>query len=192
MKKVFYLFASLILLSLPAKAALISLIPSDTDVFTGEYFDVVVQITDLQPGEVVTLFDISLLFDPAVFNLTGSTFGPGLGGGGIDSFQDNTGNIFYEFSFLDEVTLISLQGSGFTLFTLNFQALTTSFASVIDLEINPFGLLNYDQQDIAAQVSAATISIEQRTQTVSAPSSLPLLLLALAGMLNRRRTRCNC
>ncbi|MBU1311624.1 MAG: hypothetical protein KKE30_19045 [Gammaproteobacteria bacterium] len=188
MKKVFYLFASLILLSLPAKAALISLIPSDSDVFTGEYFDVAVQITDLQPGEVVTLFDISVVFDPAAIMLTGGIFGSGLGGVS-DSSQDNTGNNFYEFSFLDDVSLTQLQSSPFTLFTLNFQALVPSSATVIGIEINPVGLLNYAQEDIAAEIAVATISIEQRAQTVSAPSSMPLLLLALSGLLGRRRTR---
>ena len=142
----------------PAKAAFISLIPSDSDVFTGEFFDVEVWITDLQPDEVVFIMDLTALFDPAVLNLIGSSFGSGLGGV-TDSYQEHSGNSLYEYSFLDDVSLKALQGPAFTLFTLNFQAIAPSLNSVISLENNPFGLLNYELLGIETEIAFASINI---------------------------------
>ena len=183
------LFAALLLSSLPSAAALISLIPSEHDVVSGETFNLDVQISGLLPDQVVQLFDIQLLFDPAIFGLTSSVFGSGLGEG-IDSYQEHSGLNFYEYSLLWDDELKLLQGSGFTLLTLTFNALAPVTDGSISLAINAFGLLDFNQELIDADVAAAQLSVRAPLQTIASPSTASLLVLMLCIVaVGRRRTR---
>ena len=67
----------------PSSAVSLNFSPSTTTFNVGDSFDVAVVISDLYAAdssrEIVSAFDLDVLYDPAVLNATGVTFGTSLG-----------------------------------------------------------------------------------------------------------------
>lgn len=185
MKKVSTLVAfSLFLLSIQANAALVTLQPSAASVNLNGSFTVDVIVSDLAPGEELALFDLDMVFDNTVFDLTNVAFGSSLGGP-LDSDQDAGTfgpNNAFEQSFLDVVDLQALQVAAFQILTLSFDAIGVSPGSVLTLDILPFGFLDFDGIELVTDVVPATVVVVQPPVNVSEPATLAAMLVGLFGM----------
>lgn len=186
MKKLITLFTTLaVFLCFNAQAALITLTPSSNLITLGDSFTVDVTVSDLAPGEELALFDIDTTFDPAVVDLTSVAFGSALGGP-LDSLQlDFLPNVF-ENSFLSELALQGLQGAPFTIFTLSFDTLATSAASVISASVNNLGFLDFIGNEIDVSVESTTVAIIEPPVSIPETGTLFLLLTGLCALLRRR------
>lgn len=185
----YMLFGLFLVCSMPSQAALITIIPSNTQVFVGQTISFQIQLSELAPGEVLALFDFTFLIDETFFSLQSVLFGQALGGPG-DSEQYIDGLAFFESSYLTDVDLLVKQVGSFTLLTLNFKTMMPGMDQLVLLSINPFGLLNYDFLEIDAQIRSTSVSILTRPTSVPTPATLSMMLLALLLLyLTRRRTR---
>ena len=122
----------------PSSAAILNFSPSTTTVNVGDTFDVDVVISGLMAdGEIVSAFDLDVLYDPTVLNATGVAFGLSLGDESFfEVFNDvifSSGRIdFSAVSFLSDTELLGLQpDDSFTLATLSFDAIGAGFSSLM-------------------------------------------------------------
>ena len=143
MGRAFYVLTiALLSASSVAQAATLGFAPSAGSVSVGSSLAVDVVISDLGDSAAPSLgaFDLDVLFDPALFGLTGVAFGdPDLGDqldlfdmGSLSGYDDSlpgTVNVF-EISFDLPEDLDGLQAGGFTLFTLTFDALAEGTSSL--------------------------------------------------------------
>ncbi len=129
MKKVFWIIALLFIFApLQATAISLSFDPVSTEILAGETLAVNINISGLGDGAPPSLgaYSMNIDFDSAILSFVDITFSNALGD--IDlweaiSFVDDSlpGSIYIdEVSFLFDWELDALQGSGFTLATLEF------------------------------------------------------------------------
>lgn len=185
-----------------ADAVMIDFAPASAPIALGDSFAVDVVVSGLlhvPGGEVVSAFDLDVLYDGTVLAASGFRFGDGLGLSGVDAFTSvsgTTGRIdFASVSLLDAIALFARQGTdslvlGQLLFdtvgighsALTFDALVAP--GILLVGTDPFGALPIDsfgegRIDVFGPVS------------VNEPGTPGTLCLALAGAglvaMSRRR-----
>lgn len=183
----YMLFGLFLVCSMPSKAALITITPSNTEVYVGELLTFQIQLSDLAPGEVLALFDLKLLIDENIFSLQSVLFGNALGGT-ENSDQYIYDLNFFENSYLTDFDLSVIQSTSFTLLSLNLKALIPAMDTLVSLSVNPFGLLNYEFLDIDAEIRSTSVSVLARPTSVPEPRTLSILTLVCTALFfaNRR------
>ena len=168
----------------PVHAIAIEFQPADTTVGVGATFDVDVVVSGLEDGidEIVSSFDLSVIFDAAVVAATNVTFGALLGDPlSIQGDLLGPGRAtFSELSLLSDAALAALQPDSFTLATLTFEALAPGFTT---LEFDPVtapGILLVGRDAAVLQLE----SVGAGSVTVVAVSEPHGLLLLAMGLLS--------
>lgn len=192
LRKVFSGLAAATLLcgSLSANAIMISVAPSMQTVSVGDSLFVDVVISDLGAGAAPTIgaFDIDVMFDTGVLDLTSVVFGTGLDVLGLGSLQGVIGtgpiNVF-EVSLDNPGDLRALQADSFTLFTMNFDALAAGMSG-IDLMVNDLSSAG-GRSFPRVGVASGEVSVE-RAQDMPEPATMLLFGLGLAGLGFARRS----
>lgn len=180
--------------ALPAQALTVSLNPSATSVAVGGSVSVDVVISGLTAaGEIVSAYDIDILFNASVLTATGAsndgtpwnapTDDPGF------LYDISTpGQVFISLlSFLDDATLDGIQNSdSITLATLTFEGAANGSTNVF-FGANPDFQRNVIGRDFAtldAGFGSTCIAVGTGScNRVPEPATLALVALALTGML---------
>lgn len=190
-----------------AQAAVLTLGTSASSVAVGGSFDVRLGISGLSnaAGDSLSAFDMDLLYNPAVFQLTGYHFldtatarnqldlpesgvlpfdGAALAYAGVIDAYGVSGN--------SDLVLDADQASGFTFLTLTFQALGNQVLSDISLVLNDPNLLFLDSQygDLSVSYANTAVMVNVTGATVSEPATLALSALGL-GLMLMMRSRCS-
>ena len=129
--------ASLLALALPTAstaAAILQLEPTPQSKNIGDIVTFQLVISNLDASDEVARFEVDISFDSSLLAPLASTLGVGLGTGPDqfvieNSFSGGVANIS-QMSFLTELALQGLQGGGFTLATLTFQAVANGFSNL--------------------------------------------------------------
>lgn len=167
-----------------ASAVPIRFEPGAATVAVGDAFLVDVVVFGLA-GEIVSAYDLDVLYDPGILAATGVIFTPLLGDPSLfQVFNDFDLSVpgtvdFAQLSLLPDADLLALQAAGtFTLATIAFDAST---AGVSTLEI-VFDALN-DVKGLNGAILPTTASpgaVTVQPLAVSEPSALWLMLVSLA------------
>lgn len=195
-------FLSLVLLlglSFQAQAVVISFVPSDSSVGLGGSAAVDLVVSDLG-DDILTGFDVSVLFDDALLVFESFEFGTDCGGFscldvfGLGSFQDVTdwgfGEIeVFELSFDLDADLMAFQPDDFVLGTFTFTGLEIG-VSVLDIFVWELAgeyvfdpILGFDvASSLDADLQAGSIQVPE-------PGTLLLLMSGLLGMAMYRRNK---
>jgi len=120
-----------------ASAATISLAPSSASVLIGDAFTLDIVISDLG-GEIVSAYDLDVLYDSTALIATGVSFGPLLGDESLfevlNAYDLSTSGIvdLAQLSLLSDAELQTLQGpsGSFVLATLAFTAIDAGVTTV--------------------------------------------------------------
>jgi len=175
-----------------ASAAYIEFTPATTEVFAGDAFGVGITIGGLTESEIVSGFDLTALYDPAILGATGFVFSDLLGGPGDTPFRNfapgaGSANVF-NLSFLPDDALFALQGSSVLLGTLQFTALAAgtailSFAPLLAGDVSGAGCLaSIDCALGIERLSTASVLVRERVVDVPEPGALGLLLVGLLAL----------
>lgn len=203
----FLLFGSLLSVG-SASAISIDFSPESETVYIGDSFGVDVVISDLYATdtsrEIVSAFDLDVIYDASVLTATGVTFGSSLGlnpsTDPFDFFSDawitevlTPGRLdFAESSWLSNSDLLDLQpNDSFVLATLNFVSIAEGFSSLI---FDPVGYPGIDIKgydpfspfDMSQSTGAGQVSVLRSTQ-VPVPATLFLLIVGLFGLVSCNR-----
>jgi len=175
----------------PSSAVSLNFSPSTTTVNVGDSFDIAVVISDLYAAdnsrEIVSAFDLDVLYDPAVLNATGITFGLSLGDEFFfEVFNDaifSPGRIdFAALSLLDVADLLVLQpDDSFTLATLSFDAIGLGISSLTfdPVEFPGVDVKGYDPFtpfDLSASTGQGSVTV------VPVPGALILMISGLLSL----------
>jgi hypothetical protein len=153
----------------------------------GDTFSVAVLVNGLDP-EIVSAFDLDVVFDPALLEATDVVFGSSLGGSAdsASGFVLAPGRIdLFELSFLFDEPLAARQGQSVPLATLEFTARGLGVATLaFDAETQP-GIDVKGLEALRLQfetVGTAAVRIDERTAQVTEPGTLGLGVLGLLAM----------
>jgi hypothetical protein len=178
----------------PAEAAFVTLTPSSGTIQVGGSFDLDVVVSELPDGEIVSAFDLDLLFDPGLLSFSGLSFGPGFGSADdiVADALDLAGVIdFFLFSFLLDDELFALQeGGSVRLATLTFTAVAAGIASLAIDGLDDFLLIGgRDGSPLSiTEFGTARVVVEAASATVPEPGSLALMAFGVGlGLFGRRR-----
>ena len=137
-------------------------------------------------AQIVSSYDISLSYDPAVVNALTVTFGDSLGGP-ADSFSGFDLSVagaigLFEVSFVSDLALAALQGDVVTLASLSFSGVGIGTSSVQFGSVLVTGLADSSgiPTVLTPDLGGARIIVEQGA--VPEPGSLLLLLLGLSAL----------
>jgi hypothetical protein len=187
--------------ALPAQALLVSLNPSATTVAVGGSVTVDVVISGLSAaGDIVSAYDLDILFDPSVLTATAATNDPSpwqevpTDDPGFFSDLSTPGQAFISLlSFLDDATLDSIQNSdSIVLATLTFQGVADGSTSIFFGASPAFArnVIGFDAETLAADFGSTCISVGTGScNQVPEPATYGLVALALAGMVPALRRR---
>lgn len=159
--------------------------PSQT-VEVGQLVTVDLLITGLDATgepEIVSAFDLEVRYDPAILELTGVTFGPGLSTGTVASLQDyaSTPGVIdlAEVSFLTDAELAATQPGSFILATLAFtvkakgiSALTFVFDHVNDVKGVEAQMLMVEARNGSVTAALPTLTVRIDIKPGSFPNSI--------------------
>lgn len=190
------------LLSAPAQAVLISFDPVTSTVFEGGTVDVGIRVSGLEDGqdEIVSAFDLDVLFDAAIVMATGFTFGAELGSD-LDSFFDHvfdnnvaTGGLadLWQVSLLSSELLAATQGASVLLGQLHFAAVGVGQSSLAFGEDPLFGrnVVGRDPfSSLPVTAALGAVTVLARPVNVPEPATLALLGPALLALFAARRRR---
>jgi hypothetical protein len=122
--------------------------------------------------DIVSAFDLDVRYDPAILELTGVTFGPGLSTGTVASLQDyaSTPGVIdlAEVSFLTDAELAATQPGSFILATLAFTARAKGTSALTFV---------FDHVNDVKGVEAQMLMVEARNGSVTA--ALPTLTVRI-------------
>ena len=194
------IFLLMLLLSSPATAVIISFSPSSDSVNINAVFDIDIVISDLYAAdssrEIVSAFDLDILYDSALLNATAVTFGSLLGDPDFLSFETITDSVLspgridlFELSLLTNADLLALQpNDSFTLATLSFKALAVgSSLLTFDPLVSPG--INVTGYDPLSPFALDNTAGQARVNVVAAaePGILFLFLTGLLGLTGASR-----
>lgn len=176
-----------------ASAAYIEFTPATTEVFAGDAFGVGITIGGLTESEIVSGFDLTALYDPAILGATGFVFSNLLGVPDFDTFTATLAELgslnVFNVSFLFDDELLALQQGGSVLLgTLQFTALAVgttllSFAPLLAGDVSGAGcLLSIDCALGIERLSTASVLVRERVVDVPEPGALGLLLVGLLAL----------
>jgi hypothetical protein len=181
-----------------AHAISIQLQPVDTTALVGDVFSIDVFVSGLasgEGGEIVSAFDLDVLYDPAILNATSIAFGAGLGLADVDTFTGQlltAGRIdFSNVSLLLNDELDLLQGDSILLASLSFSAIGAgasllSFDTFASPGINVVGRDPFTSLPIDF-AGTALVTVNERPVGVPEPGTLLLFALGLFGAGAARR-----
>lgn len=183
----------------PASAAVIvTFAPSTSQINVGESVSVAMTISGLG-AEILSAFDINMLFDSTVIVNTAVTHDVALQWGPASVFGPsvfNTGNTeVIDYTFDDDATVAASQADSFSVLTFRFLGLADG-VSTISLGLDPDFERNFvglDALSLDVEVGSACIAVGTGScAQVPEPSSITLAGLALAtvilpAMIRRRR-----
>lgn len=161
----------------------------------GDTVTIGVDISNLDSGSALGVFDVDVDFDPAVLGFLSASYGDPSQGDQLDleGFGTLTSTTpaagaaeLFELSFDTPDALVSSQASSFTLATLNFAALSAGTSS-LSLSVNALGDQNGDSVGAALRDGAVTVS-SSAAVSVPEPSSIYLLAIGSLLVLVLRRT----
>jgi hypothetical protein len=182
-----------------AHAIAIQLQPLDTDALVGDVISIDVFVSGLTSGEagseIVSAFDLDLLYDPTILNAASISFGAGLGVADVATFTSSvfsSGRIdFANVSLLLNDELDLLQGDSVLLASLTFSAIgigqsLLSFDSLTSPGIDLVGRDPFTRLPIGF-AGSALVTIGERPTSVPEPGMLALLALGLLSLGTARR-----
>lgn len=175
-----------------SQAVTVSIDPTSQNVGLGGVSLVDVKVGGLVNGAPPTLagFDFTLLYNDAILNATGVSFGTGLGAAIIDTnaFLDLTtpGVFALQFTLEDYAALELAQGDSFTLFTIAFDAIGLGTSSIT--QDIPGSLSDPDAVEIPFQFSEGSVTVRPTgpppNGDVPEPSTV-VSVVAFGGLLTR-------
>lgn len=186
----------------PAEAVLITFDPLTSTVFEGDSFDVALRVSGLHDtslDEVVSGFDLDVLFDGSILTATSFAFGSDLGLVDLDPVFGNAGASFgfglvdlYQFSFSSDDELASSQGDAVLLGLLRLTAAAAGQSSLAFDSDPLFGrnIVGRDFASLDVDVGNGRVDVLVRPVSVPEPPTIALLgsgvLLLLLRSLQRR------
>jgi hypothetical protein len=190
MKKFFALIVLGLGLSLNALALTIDLVPSATQINTGDSLQLDAKISGLKTAGASSLgvYDLNVAYDSSRFVFSGISWGDRAQGNQLDlnhygnlqvNDSSNSGwlNLF-ELSFDDAWSLEAFQANSFTLFSLMFSSITAGNGA-FTLDINAIGDAYGNSLTIDA-INNASVNIE--AVSVPEPATNFLMLIGLIAL----------
>jgi MYXO-CTERM domain-containing protein len=196
------LAAGTLLAAVPASAAIVvSFVPDATNIAIGGVATVEMRIAGLD-SEILSAFDINMLFDQSVldnFSVTHNVvteFGGFPANSYVDTTFDPGDTGVIDGSYLDDVTLAASQADAFTVLTFRFTGLADGF-SFINLGLDPDFQRNFvgsNFQTLTVDVQGTCVSVGSGSCSVPEPATFGLAALGLLGAfvpgaLRRRREK---
>ncbi|HQW08211.1 MAG TPA: hypothetical protein PLK05_03430 [Steroidobacteraceae bacterium] len=183
-----------------AHAILLSLDPLVSTVYEGDSFGVNIRVSGLHArgsDEIVSAFDLDVLFNDLLLNATGFNFGSALGDPDLDTLYTFSalGGVadIFQLSFLDDDTLAEAQGGSVLLGQLQFTALNPGI-SFLTFGTDPlFGhnIVGRNGESLTPVHAIPAVTIIRRV-AVPEPDVLALTgfaLLMLGWQISRERWR---
>lgn len=190
MKKFFTLIALGLGLSLNAHALTIDLVPSATQINTGNSLQLDAKISGLKTAGASSLgvYDLNIAYDSSRFVFNGISWGDSTQGNQLDlnhygslqvSDSSNSGwlNLF-ELSFDDAWSLETLQTSNFTLFSLMFSSVAAG-TGAFHIDINALGDAYGNSLTLD---SINNTSVNVKASSVPEPATNFLMLIGLVAL----------
>ncbi len=186
------------LASQSASAVAIEFVPATTDGSVGDLFSIDVIVSGLssgETGEIVSAFDLDVLYDPAILNATSIAFRPALGLTDIDTFASSIfapGRLdFANISLLLNDELAALQGDSVLLASLTFSAIGSGFSTLTFDTLMPPGITLVGSDPFSTLpidfAGSALLTVRERPASVPEPGTLALLGLGLLGIAAARK-----
>ena len=173
----------------PAHAIGLSINPFSQTVGLGDSASVAVVVSGLEaetPDQIVSAFDLDLLYDTAFLSATDVVFGPYLGGGfplSLPSEDLSSPGVvdFAEVSLLSDAVLSADQPDTFTLATISFSTIGVG-TSALTLVVNDDPLFN-DVKGLGNGVLTFNFVDDGSITVVPEPGTISLFGVGLIGML---------
>jgi hypothetical protein len=184
--------------SQPAHAVAIEFVPSGAEGFVGDLFNIDVVVSGLssgESGEIVSAFDLDVLYDSSILSATSIAFGPALGLTDIDTFASSIfspGRLdFANVSLLFNDDLAALQGDSVLLASLTFSAIGVGSSTLTFDTLTPPGVTLVGSDPFSTLpvdfAGSALLTIRERPTGVPEPGALALLGLGLLGIAAARK-----
>lgn len=181
-----------------AQAVLLSFSTTSNNVNVGDFFDVDI-VASVSSGEIISTFDLDVLYDATVMNATSVLFGSFLDDSlGLSIQIENLSALgvvdLSEISLLSDSELEALQSGSFTLATLTFESLAIGNSTLTFDPADPFALVvgsinpttsfpeEYSYADLTAQANNNPLEIASTAPTGSVPEP-NILILLMTGLL---------
>jgi hypothetical protein len=190
MKKFFALIILGLGLSLNSQALTIDLIPSATQINSGDVLKLDATISGLKTAGALALgvYDLNIHFDSNLFAFNSITWGDSVKGnqldlnhfGSLQMSDDSNSNLLnlFELSFDSAWSLETLQADSFTLFSVMFSNLTTG-NGVFQLSVNALGDA-YGNNLNADSINNTTVKVQ--AVSVPEPATNFLMLIGLIAL----------